>query len=173
MSEWLRRWTRNPLGSARRGSNPLGVVTSCAEGLVSLLSFPALRLAPPPPSLVLRPLPAFLPLCEVLASARWWRLGGTVLRERGGAVARVLLASALVTQADMVAYAGRFLLQDACFARQFEHARCAATGAAWHVGAQATRSRGQGAWRQRKALTPRVEQPQAPLAFRDKSSAQQ
>ena len=24
-SEWLRRWTRNPLGSARRGSNPLGV----------------------------------------------------------------------------------------------------------------------------------------------------
>ena len=26
MSEWLRRWTRNPLGSARRGSNPLGVV---------------------------------------------------------------------------------------------------------------------------------------------------
>ena len=27
MSEWLRRWTRNPLGSARRGSNPLGVDT--------------------------------------------------------------------------------------------------------------------------------------------------
>ena len=25
VSEWLRRWTRNPLGSARRGSNPLGV----------------------------------------------------------------------------------------------------------------------------------------------------
>ena len=25
MSEWLRRWTRNPLGSARRGSNSLGV----------------------------------------------------------------------------------------------------------------------------------------------------
>ena len=25
LSEWLRRWTRNPLGSARRGSNPLGV----------------------------------------------------------------------------------------------------------------------------------------------------
>ena len=22
---WLRRWTRNPLGSARKGSNPLGV----------------------------------------------------------------------------------------------------------------------------------------------------
>jgi hypothetical protein len=27
VSEWLRRWTRNPLGSARRGSNPLGVVS--------------------------------------------------------------------------------------------------------------------------------------------------
>ena len=26
LSERLRRWTRNPLGSARRGSNPLGVV---------------------------------------------------------------------------------------------------------------------------------------------------
>ena len=26
VSEWLRRWTRNPLGSARRGSNPFGVV---------------------------------------------------------------------------------------------------------------------------------------------------
>ena len=25
VSEWLRRWTQNPLGSARRGSNPLGV----------------------------------------------------------------------------------------------------------------------------------------------------
>ena len=25
MSERLKRWTRNPLGSARRGSNPLGV----------------------------------------------------------------------------------------------------------------------------------------------------
>ena len=25
VSEWLRRWTRNPLGSARVGSNPSGV----------------------------------------------------------------------------------------------------------------------------------------------------
>jgi hypothetical protein len=25
VSEWLRRWTRNPLGSAREGSNPFGV----------------------------------------------------------------------------------------------------------------------------------------------------
>ena len=32
VSERLRRWTRNPLGSARRGSNPLGVVyaVSCS-----------------------------------------------------------------------------------------------------------------------------------------------
>ena len=26
MSEWLRRWTANPLGSARAGSNPVLVV---------------------------------------------------------------------------------------------------------------------------------------------------
>ena len=25
VSEWLRRWTRNPLGSAREGSNPFAV----------------------------------------------------------------------------------------------------------------------------------------------------
>ena len=31
MSEWLRRWTRNPLGSARRGSNPLAVAFSRTE----------------------------------------------------------------------------------------------------------------------------------------------
>ena len=31
VSEWLRRWTRNPLGSARRGSNPLGVVVPKPE----------------------------------------------------------------------------------------------------------------------------------------------
>ena len=30
VSERLRRWTRNPLGSARRGSNPLGVVLRIA-----------------------------------------------------------------------------------------------------------------------------------------------
>ena len=34
VSEWLRRWTRHPLGSARRGSNPLGVV--CAESTAVL-----------------------------------------------------------------------------------------------------------------------------------------
>ena len=28
MSEWLRSWTRNPMGFARRGSNPLGVAFS-------------------------------------------------------------------------------------------------------------------------------------------------
>ena len=26
VAEWLRRWTRNPLGSARTGSNPVGSV---------------------------------------------------------------------------------------------------------------------------------------------------
>ena len=26
VAEWLRRWTANPLGSARVGSNPIGVV---------------------------------------------------------------------------------------------------------------------------------------------------
>ena len=29
VSERLRRWTRNPLGSARRGSNPLAVDYAC------------------------------------------------------------------------------------------------------------------------------------------------
>ena len=28
VSEWLRRWTRIPLGSARRGSNPLAVASN-------------------------------------------------------------------------------------------------------------------------------------------------
>ena len=28
VTEWLRRWTRNPLGSARRGANPLAVALS-------------------------------------------------------------------------------------------------------------------------------------------------
>ena len=35
VSEWLRRWTRNPLGSARRGSNPLGVVSACSDFCLS------------------------------------------------------------------------------------------------------------------------------------------
>jgi hypothetical protein len=34
LSEWLRRWTRNPLASGRRGSNPLGVaIVDFAEAL--------------------------------------------------------------------------------------------------------------------------------------------
>jgi hypothetical protein len=33
LSEWLRRWTRNPLGSARKGSNPLGVACLHVCGL--------------------------------------------------------------------------------------------------------------------------------------------
>ena len=28
VSEWLRSWTRNPMGFARMGSNPIGVVFS-------------------------------------------------------------------------------------------------------------------------------------------------
>jgi hypothetical protein len=35
VSEWLRRWTRNPLGFARRGSNPLGVVFAISRCSVS------------------------------------------------------------------------------------------------------------------------------------------
>ena len=31
VTEWLRWWTRNPLGSARRGSNPLGVVLDIGD----------------------------------------------------------------------------------------------------------------------------------------------
>ena len=42
VSEWLRRWTRNPLGSARVGSNPAGVaykfVTDLFFKKVALLS---------------------------------------------------------------------------------------------------------------------------------------
>jgi hypothetical protein len=43
VSERLRRWTRNPLGSARRGSNPLGVefhiLTLQGETIAKLLDF--------------------------------------------------------------------------------------------------------------------------------------
>ena len=51
MSERLRRWTRNPLGSARRGSNPLGVALRStsnnnlrAKALPGRLELPTLRL---------------------------------------------------------------------------------------------------------------------------------
>ena len=37
VSERLRRWTRNPLGSARRGSNPLGVAFALVSKLSNLL----------------------------------------------------------------------------------------------------------------------------------------
>jgi hypothetical protein len=33
LSEWLRRWTRNTLGSARKGSNPLGITCMHVCGL--------------------------------------------------------------------------------------------------------------------------------------------
>ena len=39
VSERLRRWTRNPLGSARRGSNPLAVVLRVTQNCIS--AFPA------------------------------------------------------------------------------------------------------------------------------------
>ena len=45
VSEWLRRWTRNPLGSARRGSNPLGVV--CAPRMVVREVWPSWKAAWP------------------------------------------------------------------------------------------------------------------------------
>ena len=35
MAEWLRRWTANPLGSARAGSNP--VVVELLGGLAQLV----------------------------------------------------------------------------------------------------------------------------------------
>jgi hypothetical protein len=40
VTEWLRRWTRNPLGSARRGSHPLAVVLwrSAPNGVEKLSS---------------------------------------------------------------------------------------------------------------------------------------
>ena len=38
VSEWLRRWTRNPLGSARRGSNPLAVVFLFSDPRFSAMS---------------------------------------------------------------------------------------------------------------------------------------
>ena len=43
--EWLRRWTRNPLGSARRGSNPLDVVLSALRWICVTRIRKALALA--------------------------------------------------------------------------------------------------------------------------------
>ena len=44
VTEWLRWWTRNPLGSARRGSNPLAVGGStCAAIFTSGCSSEAVR----------------------------------------------------------------------------------------------------------------------------------
>ena len=42
VSERVRRWTRNPLGSARRGSNPLAVVFRLASLDFSFVSMPFL-----------------------------------------------------------------------------------------------------------------------------------
>ena len=38
VSEWLRRWTRNPLGSAREGSNPFGVAFSSCVATWTLVA---------------------------------------------------------------------------------------------------------------------------------------
>ena len=46
VSERSRRWTRNPLGSARRGSNPLGVVLVAVLLLMVPKCAPA-RIDPP------------------------------------------------------------------------------------------------------------------------------
>lgn len=43
VAEWLRRWTRNPLGSSRAGSNPADY-----EGLLLLLNVPSLSGVPFP-----------------------------------------------------------------------------------------------------------------------------
>ena len=45
VSEWLRRWTRNPLGSAREGSNPFVVAFSNASFLASFFASITLLLA--------------------------------------------------------------------------------------------------------------------------------
>ena len=39
VAEWLRRWTRNPLGSARVGSNPTGVGLLANESHIRVQSF--------------------------------------------------------------------------------------------------------------------------------------
>ena len=51
VSEWSRRWTRNPLGSARRGSNPLGVVRAALKNryICSLIRYGPCPSLPLPP----------------------------------------------------------------------------------------------------------------------------
>ena len=51
VAEWLRRWTRNPLGSARVGSNPTGVVLVTLFFLQFVIPdfWPTLRHDWPPP----------------------------------------------------------------------------------------------------------------------------
>ena len=39
VAEWLRRWTRNPLGSARAGSNPADCATFFTLKLVIVYTF--------------------------------------------------------------------------------------------------------------------------------------
>ena len=49
VSEWLRRWTRNPLGSARAGSNPAAVaivLSYCQERVSEYVKTPTVGLEP-------------------------------------------------------------------------------------------------------------------------------
>ena len=57
MAEWLRRWTRNPLGSSRTGSNPVGD----AYFFFFLSSFPSSPRSPPP-----------LPFLSYLCCSSYW-----------------------------------------------------------------------------------------------------
>ena len=85
VSERLRRWTRNPLGSARRGSNPLGV-DACAK---SLAGFPSCcrreptadtnyKLRSKAPVLMPGAMKCSLrgPPCLAPLSGWWWGAGG-------------------------------------------------------------------------------------------------
>ena len=69
VAEWLRRWTRNPLGSARAGSNPADCACFSvveARKLTHLLSCDGLKL----PSMLFQTYTSSLPLhCRV---CDWW-----------------------------------------------------------------------------------------------------
>ena len=50
VAEWLRRWTANPMGSARVGSNPILVGKFCRQlgiGPLKQLSLPGIEPGPP------------------------------------------------------------------------------------------------------------------------------
>ena len=50
VAEWLRRWTANPMGSARVGSNPILVVNFLEQMIqIASKSFPLPGIEPGPP----------------------------------------------------------------------------------------------------------------------------